>query len=158
MDSLLAQKNSPMIRDRRVSDECSFSDQQLISFNINLFGGFHKAFRNLSRTDWIRYEKTVEVELRALRGHSTFGINDRVRSLTDILFSYYRDAYPLTYPAKRSQPAWWNAELQRLCCCTKKLFYKAKRSGKEIKRSKRTTWMLPKWLLSVGCCLGTPKS
>ena len=74
----------------------------------------------------------MEEELSFLKGHSTPSINDRVRSLTDSLLSCYRDACPFTYPGMTSQPAWWNGELQRLRCCTRRLFYKAKMAGKDV--------------------------
>ena len=42
------------IRGWRVSDECSFSNHQLITFSINLSSGFHKSFRTKkSRLDQI---------------------------------------------------------------------------------------------------------
>ena len=50
------------------------------------------------RTDLIKLEKTVEEELRVLRGRSTPGVNDRVGSLTVILLIFYKDTCPLTYP------------------------------------------------------------
>lgn len=53
---------------------------QLISLSINLPSGFHKPFRNSTRTDWNKFKKVVEEELRALWGHSTSGKNDRVGS------------------------------------------------------------------------------
>ena len=98
----------PMIRDWRVSDECSLFGHQLISFNINLSSGFHKHFRNLKRSEWRRLQRV------------NLGIIPLIASMIklDILLSFNRDACPLTYPGKRSQPVSWNTELQRLHCCT----------------------------------------
>ena len=99
-----------MIRNWRVSDGCSFYDHQLISFSINLSSGFHNSFRNPGRND-SKFEEAVEEKLRALKGHSTHGINDRVGSLTNIMLSCYRDICLLIYSGKRSQPAWCKVKL-----------------------------------------------
>ena len=83
--------------------------------------------RNPRRTNRIRYEEALEEELRALKGVSTPGINDRVGSLTDILLSCYRDPCSLTYPGKRSHGGMRNSSFND---------YK-----REIMRSMRTTRM-----------------
>ena len=79
--TLLSNTHRSKIRDCRVSDECSFSDHQLIGSNL----------------------KEEEEDFRAHRGHSTPGINNRVGSLTNILLSCYRDACPLIKLGKSSQ-------------------------------------------------------
>ena len=57
----------PMIRDWRVLAECSFSDCCLIPFSINLSIGSQKPYRNPRRTDWNKFENSVEQKLRAFR-------------------------------------------------------------------------------------------
>ncbi|XP_061396049.1 uncharacterized protein LOC133331684, partial [Musca vetustissima] len=112
IDLTLSNLDNSVIRNWRVSDECSFSDHLKILFEYSFDGDRQQPYRNPRRTNW---EKFTELTNSQLTLNTNLGtaveINGAVKNLTDVLLGCHKEYGPLTHPGKKSRPVWWNKEL-----------------------------------------------
>lgn len=113
----------------RVSSENSFSDHRWILFDVGASTNAPEPFRNPKKTDWdkfcrIVFDKLAEPPEDLLPNAAS--IDNAVNKLTESLMAAFVKSCPISRPAKKSYPPWWNVDLNGLRRNMRKLFNKAK--------------------------------
>ncbi|KAI8116750.1 Retrovirus-related Pol polyprotein from type-1 retrotransposable element R1 [Lucilia cuprina] len=143
---------------QKVATDCSFSDHSRKSFTLDFVLARSPPFRDPRKTNWGTFNDRVESVLaqRALCDLLPTDLEGVVNEFTDLLKGSYELSCPVTFPGKRGQPKWWTKELRLQRSTVRKLFNRAKLTGRaidwnnykmcfnkykaDLKRAKRISW------------------
>ncbi|XP_073836106.1 uncharacterized protein [Musca autumnalis] len=133
IDLTLSNLDDSVLRNWRVSKECSFSDHMQIFFDVSLDRGRQIPYRNPRRTNWDKYTELTNSQLTPnISTETVDDLNGTVKNLTDVLLRCHKESCPLTYPGRKSQPVWWSKELGELRKNTRRLYNRAHETKLDI--------------------------
>lgn len=123
---------SNYIRGWHVSDEESCSDHRYICFNIEGLSVKKDQYRNPRRTNWESYKVDLNNNLKnvetTIQNH--VDLEFAAEQLREAIISAYEENCQVTTRIYTRNTTWWNNELGEQRRRVRKLFNKAKRSGR----------------------------
>lgn len=139
----------------RVSEQCSFSDHNLIFFEITIEIVKPIPFRNPRKTNWEKFSRIAVGRLKNSPQDAildTNGLDKMAESLENAMSAAFMKSCPVIR-SKKVYPKWWNRDLSELRKKTRKVFnecyiskswapYKmVQREYKQaIRRAKKVSW------------------
>ena len=128
--TLISSRHCSLIRDWKVSDDCSFSDHRYIVFEIGVAESSPPPILNRRKTNWELQNRVLSVHLtNPPTVTDSREIENAVNFLTESIRSATNVACKPSIRRGKDKPSWWNPEIARTRSACRKLFNMAKRSG-----------------------------